>query len=206
MNDTAAPYFEAVAFFRQVVGLLRTSQWDQPGLGVWSVRELVGHTSRALANVERDIRHPLPHPGDGDRAADYFSNVLATPNQASGVAERGRQAGSALGDDPQATIELLEQTAREVLAATPPDARVATPYARLPLDAYLDTKIFELVVHTLDICRAADIQAPPPAGPLARALGIALDLAARNPDRARQAVLLHALTGRTPLPDGFSVL
>ena len=206
MNDTSAPYFEAVAFFRQVVGLLRDSQWDQLGLGVWSIRDLVGHTSRALANIERDIRHPLPHPGDGDRAADYFSNVQATPNQASAVAERGRQAGLDLGADPQAAIAQLEQTAREALAAIASDARVATPYARLPLHPYLPTKLFQLVVHTLDICRAADIQAPPPAGPLARALGIALELAGRNPDRARQATLLHALTGRSGLPDGFSVL
>ena len=122
------------------------------------------------------------------------------------VAAQGRESGAALGDDPLQTIAQLTETVTSVLAETPDDARVATPFGTLPLDAYLDTKIFELVVHTLDICAAAGIALDPPAEPLAAALRVTLQIAGRRTNLPESAVLLRALTGRAPLPDGYSVI
>ncbi|MGE3909276.1 MAG: hypothetical protein AB7K36_07995 [Chloroflexota bacterium] len=62
-----------------------------------TVRDLVGHTRRALANVERDLTRPLPCPGDVADAAAYFEAATATPDMEHGVAERGRASGAALG-------------------------------------------------------------------------------------------------------------
>src|SRR4051794_17898417 len=38
---------QAAAFFLATVERVEPTQWDLPGLGEWSVRDLVGHTGRA---------------------------------------------------------------------------------------------------------------------------------------------------------------
>ncbi len=206
MHPQCALYFEAVAYFRAAVAMIQPNQWQNSGLGVWSLRDLVGHTSGALANVQRDITAPLPAPCDYESAADYFFAATATPGVMAAVAERGRQAGAALGENPLQTIDALTVAVLKVLVEMPDDTWVATRFGRLLLPAYMDTKIFELVVHTLDICAAADIMLEPPAAPMAAALRVTLQLAARRADPSEWAALLRALTGRTPLPAGYSVI
>ena len=62
----------------------------------------------------------------------------------------------------------------------PDDVVVATPFGGMRFPAYLPTKTFELIVHTLDISAAvgADLEAPREA--LAESLEIALALALRS--------------------------
>ena len=206
VNTQQDLYFEAVAYFREVVSLISPEQWDAPGLGVWTVRELVGHTTGALSNVQLNITQPLPSPADYESAADYFTVAATTPGVMAAVAERGREAGAALGADPLRIIDDLTEVVRALLSELPSDARVATRFGTLPRGAYLDTKIFELMVHTLDISAATGISVEPPAGPLAAALRVTLQLAARRPDIVESAALLRALTGRAPLPAGYSVI
>ena len=71
------------------------------------------------------------------------------------------------------------------------------------LSAYLPTRVFELVVHGLDICRAVGREDAPPLAAQRLALGLAGDLAAA---RGLGPELLLALTGRSALPHGFTVL
>ena len=44
MNKGA--YEQAAQFFADTVAKVGPNQWDDSALGVWSVRDLVGHTSR----------------------------------------------------------------------------------------------------------------------------------------------------------------
>ena len=72
------------------------------------------------------------------------------------------------------------------------------------LRQYLPTRTFELVVHGLDIARAAGLPAPAySAGLLTAALELAVAAAVLG---GRGPELLLALTGRTALPTGFSVV
>ena len=71
------------------------------------------------------------------------------------------------------------------------------------LEQYLVTRIFELVVHGLDIGAATGRPYAPPAPALADALGLAVNVAVL---RGRGADLLLALTGRRALPAGFSTV
>ena len=199
-------YFEAVAYFRAVTSQIRADQWSEPGLGVWTIRDLVGHTSGALRTVHLNLTDPLPALGVFESAADYFLAATATPGLMAAVAERGREAGAALGTDPLQTIDELTKVVRPQLMDLPLDALVPTRFGTLPLDAYLDTKIFELIVHTLDICAATGITLDPPAEPLAAALRVTLQLAGRRTNTTEAASLLRALTGRTPLPEGYSMI
>lgn len=206
MQTQRERYFEAVAYFRAVTSKIRADKWSDPGLGVWNVRDLVGHTSGALRTVQLNLTDPLPASDIFESAAEYFLAATATPGLMAAVAERGREAGAALGEDPLQTIDELTESVRALLADLPPDTVVPTRFGTLPLDAYFDTKIFELIVHTLDICAAAGITLDPPAEPLAAALRVTLQLAGRRAATPKGAGLLRALTGRAPLPAGYSVI
>jgi hypothetical protein len=45
-------FIEPVEFFANTAAQVKSEQWDDEGLGVWSVRDLVGHTSPAVLTVE----------------------------------------------------------------------------------------------------------------------------------------------------------
>ena len=53
-----AAYVDAAALFVDTVGQVGPTQWEQSGLGVWTIRDLVGHTSRALLTVEMYLAKP----------------------------------------------------------------------------------------------------------------------------------------------------
>src|SRR5438552_1983855 len=150
MRDPRQNYADASRFFIAVAERIRADQWDAPGLGVWTVRELVGHTGRAFSNVERDLTAFGITVGLED-AADYFEKGLAIPGMAESVAQRGRESAAALGPDPVSSLRALGERADARLNQTPDDIIVATPFGGMRLPVYLPTKTFELIVHTLDI-------------------------------------------------------
>jgi hypothetical protein len=71
------------------------------------------------------------------------------------------------------------------------------------LEEYLRTRTFELVVHGLDISRASGVEAAYDDDVLLDATTLAAEIAVLR--GAAPAVLL-ALTGRDPLPPGFTLL
>ena len=119
------------------------------------------------------------------------------------MAERGRAAGAALGADPVGFIDAL--VARVPPAADRPDNPLITTAAGgMRLANYLPTRTFELVVHSLDIAAALGRPAPEFGEQmLTEVIGLAAGAAVLQ---GRGPELLLALTGRSPLPDGFSVV
>ena len=193
--------FEASArAFVDVVGRLSPDDLALPGLGVWDVRDLVGHTSRALATVEAYLEAGM-EPVELDGPVDYFLAALGAPagsperaERDAAIAERGRQAGAALGDDPAAAVAELAERVIDLVRRTSPDSPAATAAGSMRLSDYLPTRTLELTVHTLDVCRAVGM-APPAAldGPVASTLVLLAEIAARRPDRVD---LLLQLAGR----------
>ena len=96
-------YEDASALFVEVVGHIEPAQWDKPALGVWTVRDLVGHTSRALLTVEGYLATPAAQ-REVLRPVDYFLRAQAGLADPAAVAARGRAAGAALGSDPVASV------------------------------------------------------------------------------------------------------
>ena len=192
----------AVDYFIATVARVPTDGWDRPGLGEWSVRALVGHTSRALLTVETYLaagaaRVDVPGP------VEYFLVALATIADHGAIAERGRQAGAALGDDPaEAVRALAERVVARVQRAADTDL-VGTPVGGMTLMAYLPTRVFELAIHTLDLSAALGVAGSLPDA----AAAVTLDLvAALARQRGRDTDLLLAATGRGALPAGYTVL
>lgn len=188
--------------FIDVVGRVRPEQWDQPGLGVWDVRGLVGHTSRAILTVENYLEADEPGTVSVPDAESYYSE-LAGQFTDDGIAARGVEAGEWLGDNPVAVLrESLERT-ESLIADQPPLRIISIGGMGIPLAEYLRTRILELVVHTLDICRATDISHNLPEAAIADTAALAARIAV---NKGHGPEVLFALTGRGELPNGFSVV
>lgn len=202
-NLPAELYADAAATFADLVGRVeRLVDWSAPGLGTWDLRALVGHTSRALVTV----LDYLDQPADAatiPSAEQYFALAARRSTDASAVAERGRRAGDDLGAQPALAIADLVARATTRVGVADPDAIVAVLGGGMRVREYLPTRTFEIVVHSFDIGAAcgADVTFAPPvledvialAGRIATAIG-------------HGRTVLAALTGRRPLPSGFSIV
>ena len=192
----------AADYFVATVARVPADGWDRPGLGEWSVRALVGHTSRALLTVETYLaagaaRVDVPGP------VEYFMVALAPTVDHSAIAERGWQAGAALGDDPAGAVRILaERVVARVQRAADTDL-MGTPAGGMTLSAYLPTRVFELAIHTLDLAMALDVAGSLPDATAALTLDLVAALARRH---GRDTELLLAATGRGALPAGYTVL
>jgi uncharacterized protein (TIGR03083 family) len=195
-------YESAAGLFANTVEQVRPTQWEQPGLGVWTVRDLVGHTSRALLTVEMYLAKPAAQ-REVIRAVDYYLRVQASLADPGSVAARGREAGLALGPDPIAAVRDIAARVLAQVKTASDDALVSTPVGGMRLIDYLPSRIFELTVHTLDLGAALPVTVTLPEPVAAVALHLLADLALQ-PDKA--AALLLATTGRRTLPADFSVL
>jgi hypothetical protein len=56
--DIDESYLAAAQVFADLVSQVPEEMWESPGLGVWSLRELVGHTSTALSGVLTTLDQP----------------------------------------------------------------------------------------------------------------------------------------------------
>jgi len=195
-------YEVAAELFVNTVEQIGPTQWEQPGLGVWTVRDLVGHTSRALLTVELYLAKPAAQ-REVVRPLDYFLRVQAGLADPASVAARGREAGVALGSDPIAAVRDIAARVLAQVQTASDEALVSTPVGGMRLIDYLPSRIFELAVHTLDIATALPVTVTLPEPVAAVALHLLADMALR-PDKA--AALLLAATGRRALPAGFWVL
>ena len=172
-----------------------------PGLGEWTVRDLVGHTSRSLITIEEYLTDETTGDVDLPTAEAYYAAARDVDHAR--VAERGRDAGAALGDDPIGSVADLARRVPALVAAAAHEARLHTPFGSIVLAEYAVTRTFELMVHTCDLLRALGRPADPPVDAARSALRLVAELTAAN-GRAGEALL--ALTGRTGLPEGFTAL
>ena len=181
-------FSEAVRFFLDTTSRVPADAWTNEALGVWNVRDLVGHTSRAILLVEEYATEGTTRSGFG------------TPDE---IAERGRQAGRALGDDPVNALRTLADRVLGLVEGMPDDHRMHTPGGVRPLSRYLPTRVAELTIHTIDLAGALGIAADPPRECVRATLYVLADYAVRQGTGMDVAL---ALTGREPLPPGFSVV
>ena len=197
--DERAAFTAAGRWFCNVVALVG-DRWDQAGLGEWTVRDLVGHTSRALSTVATYLE---AEPGrlEVESPTAYFRASVQADSAA--IAERGRAAGRALGDDPVKAVADLDAEVQAKVAGAPDEAFVGTVAGGMRLIDYLPTRTFELVVHTADLAVALGVAADPPDAAARSSLRLAGELIL---ERGAAPAVLHALTGRRPLEPTFTLL
>lgn len=178
-----------------------SGRWNDPGLGEWTVRDLTGHTARSMLNVETYLGQSSGHEEIAS-PAEYFRRALASADDAL-VAQRGRDAGAALGADPATAVAGIAERVTVRVAAADADATVATPFGRMTLANYLPTRTFELTIHTCDFAVAVGVQPSIPALAAEETFTLLGRLAL---DGGKAAELLLAATGRRVLPSGYTVL
>ncbi len=199
-----AIFDSAAQSFAALVGGIPDGRWDEPGLGDWNLRALVGHASRSLITVSTYLKTAAQRE-DVSSAADYYAEIrgYTAGVGAEAILERGRRAGRDLGDDPAATIAaLVPRVLAELDHVDDPLIEVIGGMG-MRLSSYLPTRTFELTVHGMDIARAVGIEFAPTDDVLAEAAALAARVGVRLGDGP--SVLL-ALTGREALPPGFSVV
>lgn len=176
-------------------------RWSHPALGEWDVRALVGHTSRALTTVETYLAKPAPST-DVDSAGAYF-RASSGASIGAGVAQRGRDAGAALGADPTRFVEDLAGRVLKRVDNCDGTEIVTTFAGGMRLSDYLPTRTFELTVHTADLASALGSSADLPATSATQALALVSELAVTG---GLAGDLLLMATGRGGPPAGLSVL
>ncbi len=208
MASWRVEFQSATRGFADLVAAVGPDQWELPGLGLWSVRELVGHASRSLSLIATYLgadRPPTLQPL-ADAVAYYravFAGTEADPEAKArldeSIAERGRQAGLALGHDPAGHVARLAREAEELVERTADDAVLVLAPGTMTLAGYLPTRTFELAVHGLDLARATGATVPATMQPsIAASCEIAGRLAAAGP---LAAAALMLLTGRPTRSD-----
>ncbi|WP_040159497.1 maleylpyruvate isomerase N-terminal domain-containing protein [Mobilicoccus massiliensis] len=146
----------------ELVSRVRPDVLAGPGLGAWDMRGLIGHTSRAMSTVITYLKMPATTVTCPDPRA-YYVWIADSENQDDKIAQRGVEAGTALGDDIPGAFAGLARQVRGVLDKIPMnvDPVVSTLAGGMLLSHYLPTRTFELIVHGYDIARAADIEFAP---------------------------------------------
>ena len=199
-EDSCSAFTDAARWFIQTVQLVH-GRWDEAALGEWDVRALVGHTSRSFLTVETYLDRPASRVDVGS-AADYFrtTRVMAAGPE---VAERGREAGAALGPDPATAVAAIADRVLRLVARRNGTELLTTLVGGMRLEDYLPTRVFELAVHTADLAVVLDVplDIPPTAG--TQVLNIIAELAVTD---GVAGPLILAATGRQAFPPGYSLL
>jgi uncharacterized protein (TIGR03083 family) len=205
MDSPATDAYASAARRFLDVSTLSAGHLDNPGLGEWSVRDLLGHTSRSLTTVENYLDIDSADSGSVDLAdaVEYYLAIVGALADTAAVAQRGRDAGAALGDDPIAVLSGLVTRVPELVRAAPASALVRTPFGTMTLAGYLPTRTLELTVHTCDLAAALGVSVEIPRVAAADTFAVIGGLAAAQ---GTAPAALLALTGRVTLPSAFSVL
>lgn len=175
--------------------------WDLPGLGSWTVAELVAHLVRAADRVDAYLDREL---GGTEPAVDRvtywrFDLEAAAP----AIAARAREAAAG-----RAPADLVAAFARgwrasvERAGALPGGHLLETLRGPMRLDDYLATRVVELVVHHLDLRAALDV--PPVVPPASGALTVEVLEALLEGTRPRnfgRDRFIRAATGRIAVDD-----
>jgi uncharacterized protein (TIGR03083 family) len=206
--DYRRTYRAAAVSFAGLIARVPADRWDSPGLGEWTLRDLTGH---AVSSALRQVPAVLAAPGTGpavDSPEGYWTFARSVPAEMYEAAVHAssadaRTTGRELGDDPAAMVRELVGKATAALAYAGDDDVVAAPVGGMRVRDWVPTRTFELVVHGMDIAAAAGVPDDMPGTAVAEATSLAARVAAAL---GEGPLILRALTGRTALPAGFSVL
>jgi hypothetical protein len=206
--DYRRTYRSAAVSFADLVSRLPADRWDSPGLGEWTLRELVGHTVSSALRQVPGVLASTSETVSVDTPQGYWAYARSAPPAlyAAAVAastDDAREAGRWLGDEAADRVSDLAGKATSALAAVRDHDIVATPVGGMAVCDWIPTRTFELVVHGLDIAAAGGVSFAIAAEAEAEALVLAARIASATGDGTQ---VLRALTGRARLPENFSVV
>jgi hypothetical protein len=190
--DYRRAFRSAAVSFADLIARVPADRWDGPGLGDWTLRELAGH---AIGSGLLQIPAVLSTPADEIARASSEDYWILARAVKPGVPADDPQALDAVGD--------LVGLATQALGRVEGNDLVETPAGGMRVRDWIATRTFELVVHGLDIAAAAGVE-------LFLSPEVYAEVAAQAARTAAMAgdgpAVLRALTGRTVLPLGYSIV
>ena len=194
----------ATSTFEDTVRGIDERQLHEPGLGEWTVLELLAHTCRAFLTIEQTLSAAVDEGSPVVPDTVTYLRVALDHNPAihAQIAARAVDTVPALGAQPRSGALEIASRGRALVDATPDDAPVAHFTGKMRFIDYLPSRIVELVLHTLDLQQAT--RQPLRAAP--GALEITLSILTGLADRADPIALALAMSGRAELPHDFNVL
>jgi hypothetical protein len=151
-HDPVAGFLAAAARFDLVAASVQPEVFDRPGLGDWTVLELLAHTTRAASTFVLAASSPVDGPAECADLGSYFRRALgAAADIHAQIARRGVETVATLGPDPVAGARRIVAEGAAAVAVADLDVVVDTVAGRMRLGDYLVTRTFELVVHTADL-------------------------------------------------------
>ena len=192
---------ESIQQFVEVVERVPSDTWDRPGLGEWSIRELVGHVVGVIDGVVADTGHAAPMAAEG--AAAYYVEAMSSPRVHEEVAERARTRAASFGDSQVEAARAVVARTLDAVDALDDAALVTTNVGPVRLVDYLPTRVLEIVIHSMDVSLAAGVPVETSREALTVTLALLSDIAVEHGDGIALAM---ALSGRRSLPEGFNVL
>lgn len=205
MTELAA-FTEECATIDATLATVAEDDWERPGLGEWSIAELVVHLLRAATRVNAYLDLDPGGPPICDRVR-YFQFDLSA--EAPHIAARARQEAAAI-KPAELPVRFATgwRTSVERASLLRAEHVIATFRGPMRLDEYLATRVVELVVHHMDLRAALDL--PPAATPAAGRLTTAVLeslLGSPRPRNLGRTRFILAATGRIAVDDDrFPVL
>lgn len=200
-------YRSVAVAFADLVSRVPEERWDEPALGGWSLRDVVGHVVTELREVPAVLAAPAGEVAVPSPEAYWALARIAPADLVAQVharsAEAAGEAGRSLGADPARAVGELIGRATQAVAAAGDDDVVTTAVGGMRVCDWLPTRTFELVVHGQDVAAAAGQEFTPGTDAMAEAVSQAVMVAVAVGDGP---AVLRALTGRAALPDGYSII
>lgn len=194
--------------FADLIDALPVDRLSGPGLGDWTLRDLIGHTvSAGLAGVAETLDEPATTEDITTPEAYYALAKTVDPavyqaHVALSATDAGEW-GARLNDQPAGLVRQFADRAVAAVTGADPDTLVTTAAGGMRLARWLPTRTFELVVHGMDIATAAGLPFDPPVDAIADSAALAARVAAVT---GEGRTVLLALIGRRALTAGFSVI
>ncbi len=205
-NDVMSAFADQGLTVEATLRRLQPRDFDAPGLGEWTVAELIAHLIRGagLLATYLDVEVPADAEPACDRVAYFAFSAEELDEMSAGVAERSRADARSIGTGALVdafcgsrlrTVERVEDLA--------PDALVHTFRGPMAVAEYAATRVLELTVHHMDLCRALNLPVTSDPSALAVTVGIIEGLldGERPADLSDDTAFVLAATGRDPHPD-----
>lgn len=190
-SETRQLYELSARCFVDIVSLINQDSYKIASIGSWNLEELISHSLRAITLVKQylnatDTGQPV------FSLYDYLNSIKQADNEA--IYKRAKEFAKTLDGCLKDAVVGAYQDVITLLRNKTGREMIFGPNFKMELNQYLPTRIFELTVHTLDICDTVSVDYP---NQLADPVKYCVNVILNQFNLLEAAELLKAMTNRS---------